>query len=292
MLGMTLALYGLLTHYVEAARDRLPFRVAGWFDVKAQLGNVFYAAAHNTAEFFPNLLHGRWGDAVTNLTNMAGIRSTVYTQVLHAGATNRAEAYVLWAPALLLGLLLVGLWWRARCQRALLPYVARIGVASAAGTSLLLNVVAYYQGVTGGVAGFIGYLGSGVAQTIDLVVRVGTGVVKEIAWHLFFLLTDGKEKTIGWLTDSRPAEDLSHYLAHFPDHQINAALHTAVYQALVACGLLLLAHARQERKARHAELKPTPSTRRKQKRASLRTSRRRKAHTGPRLRRSRPAKQA
>jgi hypothetical protein len=104
--GLLLALYGLATHYVSAARAAAPFRSAGWFDVRAEIGNVFYAAFANAREFGPHLFSGEWGAALTNLTNIAGIRSTIYTRVLHNGATNNAEAFMLAAPGLLVTLLI------------------------------------------------------------------------------------------------------------------------------------------------------------------------------------------
>ncbi len=259
VVGLGLAVCGLLTLYVDAMRQRMPLRIAGWFDVKAQLGNVFYAAARNAGELLPNLIHGQWSAAMANLTNMAGIRSNVYTQVMHAGATNNAEVFTLWAPPSLLLLTLLGLALRRRLGGSLLAYLARIGIVSAACTSVLLNAVLYYQGLAGGIAGWIGYVGSGAAKAIDFVVKVGAGAVKEVAWHLFFLLTDGKEKTLGWLTSSQPVEDLSHYLAHFPAAKMNPALHGAVFQALVAAGLLWLAHQRQTRALRAVETPRRPA---------------------------------
>ncbi len=291
MLGLVLALYGLATHYVTAARESSPFRIAGWFDVKAEIGNVFYAALVNTGEFFPHLLHGQWTEALTNLTNMAGIRSGIYTRLLHSGATNNAESFMLAAPWILFGLLALRLGFalhaRRDCLRRLwmllrrkksadtkvrhrgldrreavqqelrvlrfscdqgLVYLAQTGLISAAVTALLLNTVEYYQGLSG-LAGLLGYLGSGLATAVDYF-AAGSAFLKEMIWHAFYLLTDGKETTIGLLTHSQPIEDLSHYLARFPTARIPAALHTAVYQAFCAGIIWAVAHALQLRLAR------------------------------------------
>ena len=169
LLGVTLAAYGLATHYVDAMRARSPLRIEAWWDVKAQVGNVFYAALRNAGELPTNLWHGEWAAAVANLTNMSGIRSSVYTQVLHAGATNHAETFTLWAPPLLAVLGLLGLLRQHRAGRSLLSFFARIGIVSAATTTLLLNVVFYYQGVSG-LTGWIGLLGSGLAKVVDTVI--------------------------------------------------------------------------------------------------------------------------
>ncbi len=290
-LGLLLALYGLATHYVTAMRSYAPMRIDGLLDVKSQLGNVFYAAGKNGWEFFPHLFHGEFGAAVTNLTNISGIRSDVYTHVMHAGATNNAEAYVRYAPFLLGGLVLsrvlvYAVRNRHRAQRlaalALLPrhrgrtaaarqihrdalghelrfaqfsfdqiliYTARAGLASAVFIALLLNSVNYYQAVSG-LTGYIGYLGSALSTALDYVSAAGVAIFKQLSWHLFFMLTDGKEKTLGLLADSRSLEYVSHYLANFPASRVPAALHTAVYQASCAGVLWAIAHYFQGRLAR------------------------------------------
>lgn len=276
VIGLGLALYGLATHYVDAMRQHTPLKVTGWFDLKAQIGNVFYAAAHNATQLGPHLWHGAWSAAVTNLTTMAGIRSDLYTQVFYAGATNQAEAFVLFAPPFL-GALVVGrlpfLWRRptgrpgspaAPALGGVLAYLARIGMVSAATTTLLLNSITTYQSLAG-LAGWLGWLGSGLSQVIDTVISVGAGILKEVVWHVVFMLTDGKEKTIGLLTRNQPVEDLAHYLGHFPPDKIPAAFNTVAYQALAA-GLLLGGALHWQHRA-HTRGEPVPVTRRGRRRA-------------------------
>ncbi|MCF3650402.1 hypothetical protein [Synoicihabitans lomoniglobus] len=297
-LGLLLALYGLATHYVASMRHYAPLKIAGWFDVKSQVGNVFYAAAANAAEFFPHLAQGKFSDAIGNLTNMAGIRADIYTRLLHAGATNNAESFTVAAPIIIFVLLATRLvvalirqrenfqrlrqcaaaYVRMKLRRGrrtpsarlltnardalqqewrvlqfsfdqILVYIARLGVWSALFTALLLNTIEYYQGLSG-MTGYLGYVGSGIATAIDATVATGAAVVKEISWHVFYLLTDGKEKTFGWLTRSQELEYVSHYLAKFPLAKIPSALHTAIYQAICAGAAWGLAHYLQGRIAR------------------------------------------
>ena len=257
-IGLLLALYGLATHYVAAMRAYAPWPVLHLFDVKSHLGNVFYAAGRNLLEFGPNLVRGQWSAAIENLTNVSGIRADIYQRVLHADATNNAEAFVLWAPAGI-GLLLalrVGVALRRRRTAPPGPPTsriadglagaARIGIASAFFTSLFLNTVEFYQGLSG-IAGLMGYVGSALTTVLDTLAAAGAAFFKEVIWHVVYLVTDGKEKTIGLLTNSRPVEDLSHYLAHFPERKIPDALHTATYQALIAAIAACIAYRQQLR---------------------------------------------
>lgn len=296
VLGLLIALYGLGTHYVSAMRQYAPMKVAGWFDVKSQVGNVFYSAAVNGAQLPAHVWEGHMAEAVQNLTNLAGIRSAIYTRLIYADATNSAEWFVRVVPYWIGGLLCVRVltWfyrrrdaWRglkvkdgSRVRRKgtsrrsepkkrgttrteaprrewrllglavddLLIYGARISLASAVFASVLLNATAYYQNVSG-LTGYLSYIGTGLATTLDLVGAAGTAVFKELIWHGSFLVTDGKEKTVGVLLGDRNIEFVSHYLARFPEGKITAALHTAVYQALVSGGLWALAHTLQRRRA-------------------------------------------
>lgn len=284
VVGLLLALYGLATHYVTGLRHYAPLRATGWFDVKSHLGNVFYGAAANAVDLVPNLFAGRFDAVVVNLTNLAGIRSDVYTRVLHAGADNLAETFVRTAPWWILALLTLRVVLSLRRHRAelgalklgrrrsnsaprfnrredkrhngpsllllldrALSYGARTGLAAALFALLLLNSADYYQNLSG-FTRFIGYLGSGLSTALDYLTVTGAAVFKELIWHVAFLFTDGKEKTIGLLT-SEPVETLSHYLANFPKERIPAALHTAVYQAVGAGLLWGVAHALQRRLA-------------------------------------------
>jgi hypothetical protein len=301
VMGLLVALYGLGTHYVASMRESAPLRVAGWFDVKSQVGNVIYAAAVNGAQLPSHLMAGEFAAAVQNMTNLAGIRSSIYTQLIHADATNSAEWFVRVVPSWILVLVILRAFtWLYRHGSALgalgkssrervaglflsrhrravarakrvqqealqreerlgwvavdqgLIYVARTGLAAAVLASVLLNAATYYQDVSG-VTGLFAIMGTGLATTLDLIAATGAAVGKELIWHLSFLVTDGKEKTLGFLLHDRNIEYVSHYLAKFPASKITAALHTAVYQALGAGILWAIAHALQRRRVQQQE---------------------------------------
>lgn len=310
LVGLWVALYGLGTHYVSAMRQYSPLRIAAWFDVKSQVGNVFYAAIKNAGELPGHLFAGKFVETVQNLTNLAGIRSTIYTRLIHADATNNAEWFVGMAPFWILGLLLIrGATWlapqvpvrralaielpretylsqsekikrkgtaaapqslRLRIRRELKRaeivvdrlsvYVAKASLAAAVFGSMLLNTAAYYQDVAG-LTGILAFMGSGLATTLDVIAVAGSGVFKELIWHASFVITDGREKTIGLVLQDRNVEFVSHYLARFPAKKIPEALHTAVYQALAAGCFWAMAHTLQQRRAqrlaaRHEALPP------------------------------------
>ncbi len=300
ILGLLLSVYGLSTHYLSSMRKYAPLKSDDWFDVKSHIGNVFYSAFSNTWEFIPNLFTGRFSQAIDNLTNIAGIRSEVYTRLIHSDAVNNAESFTRIAPWIIFSLVGVRIlhytiryrqrlrlvWIRLysrliprkrsktkrKGSRKQLPrkhhfsskelrfflttfdrsiiYFAQVGIASAALTAVFLNTVEYYQGLSG-VAGLVGQVGAGLATAIDYLTATGSFVFNELLWHGLFMATEGKEKALGWFTQDKSLEYLSHYLAKMPTDKIPDALHTAVYQAVFAGALWSIAHYTQKRLARN-----------------------------------------
>lgn len=271
--GLIIAVYALASYYVEAMRRYAPFTARDVLDIPAHVFNIFFFAARNTVEVVPNLLRGQLGAAVDNLSQVAGIRTEVYAQVLNHDATSNAERFILIAPWVLGGMLvlrLAGLLirldplatrtlppepqrWRQRLRRTgvfaelVLLFGAKIMLAAAFFGMMFLNTIGYYQGMSG-VTGLIGSVGHLVVQAYDYATVGLVWVVKEASWHLSYLLGTGQPQLLGRLAASETVEHAVHYLQTFPEDRRLLAMQTALYQATLGAIAFGLAYFLQDRR--------------------------------------------
>jgi hypothetical protein len=78
-------------------------------------------------------------------------------------------------------------------------------------SSVIMKTAAYCQDVTT-VSGIFAHIGSGLAMLLNVVLATGAAVPKELIWHFLFLVTDGREKTLGWVLQDWNIEYVSYDL--------------------------------------------------------------------------------